>query len=135
MAITAPLRVMIATSDPEDGERIVELLAKLRPKPRCFTGVLDGHAVDRIRYWRPDILVVDWGEPAVNAFELSLALRCWSELSSLRVLALCDDGGGLRDSCVVTLQKPVAADALRRSMLELLGERGAPSPGIALPAG
>lgn len=117
-----PLRAMIAASDPDERRRLRSALEREHRGWRLIDCDLDDRIIDRARHWHPDLLVVDWDEAPVNAFELSEAARCWPELRRTRVVALSAEGGRTADPEVALLRRPFGASALEESVGSVLRE-------------
>jgi len=125
--ISGSLKVMVASRDPDERRRALSSLSRECPGLRSIACDLDDKLVNRIRHWHPDVLVVNWDEAPVNAFELSESLRCWPELSSLRVIALSEEGGSTADPAVALVRRPFGARALRESVEGVCAQEGAGS--------
>lgn len=119
-------RLMVIESDHAMRRRMASALARSWPGAPLLACPYDDLAIARARRWRPEIIVANWDEHAVNAVELSRALRCCSELKATRVAALAFEPGEAEETEVIVVRKPAGArdlcDAVDRLLREVARE-------------
>jgi PAS domain S-box-containing protein len=118
--VQGPLRVAVVEDNDDGRAMLVDLLESLGHEVRAAGD--GGTALDLVRRFRPDAVLLDLGLPVLDGLEVGRRIRADEALAGVRLIALTgwgtetDQRRTAEAGFDLHLTKPVDADALRQSL-------------------